>query len=118
MNSIEYDDINDGNRIIWSNQSSINSSLNEEIDEKDKFSLCGKKFNLTKKQFITITLLSTFYLLASSYYSLLAPFLPSEALKKNVSQTKVGIIFGIFELVIILLSPIFGKYVSGFNFRY
>lgn len=118
MNSIEYDDINDGNRIIWSNHSSINSSLNEEIDEQDKFSLCGKKFNLTKKQFITITLLSTFFLLASSYYSLLAPFLPSEALKKNVSQTKVGIIFGIFELVIILLSPIFGKYVSKFNFSY
>ena len=35
----------------------------------------------------------------------------SQAVKKGLSTTMVGIIIGIFELVIVLLSPIYGKYV-------
>jgi hypothetical protein len=56
--------------------------------------LFGKTFNMTKSQFTIISLISFYYLLSSSYYSLLAPFLPSEAKKKGLSQSQVGIIFG------------------------
>jgi hypothetical protein len=46
---------------------------------------------------------------------LLAPFLPAEALKKGITETQIGIIFGIFELVLLVLSPIFGKYVRQYD---
>lgn len=75
--------------------------------------LCGWDTGATLSQVSTIVLLSVYYLLSSSYYSLFAPFLPGEALKKNVSQTQVGIIFGVFELVLIILIPVFGKYVKS-----
>ena len=74
--------------------------------------LCGRDIGLTSEQLSTIFLLSIDYLLSASYYSLFAPFLPGEALKKDVSQTQVGIIFGVFELVLIILIPFFGKYVT------
>jgi hypothetical protein len=54
----------------------------------------GKTFKMTRSQFTIISLLSFYYLLSSSYYSLLAPFLPTEAIKKGMSQSQVGIIFG------------------------
>lgn len=77
----------------------------------DNIVLCGRDIGLTSEQLSTIFLLSIDYLLSASYYSLFAPFLPGEALKKDVSQTQVGIIFGVFELVLIILIPFFGKYV-------
>ena len=78
----------------------------------------GKTFNITKKQLSVVSLLSIFYFLSNAYYSLMAPFLPSEALKKGISQTQVGVIFGVYELVVLILSPIFGKYVIKFFFVY
>ena len=78
---------------------------------ESNISLCGWDTGATLSQLSTIVLLSVYYLLSSSYYSLFAPFLPGEALKKNVSQTQVGIIFGLFALVLIILIPLFGKYV-------
>lgn len=74
--------------------------------------------SMTRSQFTIISLLSVYYLLSSSYYSLLAPFLPSVALHKGVSQTQVGIIFGIYQLVILILSPIFGKYLNVLGARF
>lgn len=56
-----------------------------------------KSLNINKSQLITIVLLSSYFFLSSAYYSLFAPFFPSEALNKKISQTQVGIIFGIFE---------------------
>ena len=50
----------------------------------------------------------------------LAPFFPAEAQKKGLTETQIGIIFGLFELVLLILSPIFGKYVcllSVFKFE-
>lgn len=74
--------------------------------------ICGKNTNITKPQLAAISLLAIDYLLSASYYSLLAPFLPSESLKKDLNQTQVGIIFGVFELVLIVLIPFFGKHVK------
>ncbi|XP_052763725.1 MFS-type transporter SLC18B1-like [Mya arenaria] len=57
---------------------------------------------------------------ATCCFSLLAPFFPLEAKRKGASQTIVGMIFGCFELVIVITSPIFGSYISkiGCKFMY
>lgn len=74
--------------------------------------LRGKDLNITKPQLITLVLLCSNFLVSSACYSLLAPFFPLVALEKAISKTQVGIIFGVFELVLLVLSPIFGKYVN------
>jgi len=38
-----------------------------------------------------------------------------QAVKKGLSSTMVGAIIGIFELVIVLLAPLYGKYVRNYE---
>jgi hypothetical protein len=45
-----------------------------EANSNENITIFGKKFDLTRKQFITIVLLSTFFLLSSSFYSLVLKF--------------------------------------------
>ncbi|XP_075718630.1 MFS-type transporter SLC18B1 [Rhinoderma darwinii] len=58
------------------------------------------------------TLISTASLNFSSMicYSILGPFFPQEAVKKGVSNTMIGLIFGCFALFNFLSSLILGKY--------
>ena len=44
--------------------------------------------------------------------SLQAPFFPHEAEQKGASSTIYGLIFGVYELMIITMSPLFGKMVA------
>ena len=44
--------------------------------------------------------------------SLQAPFFPKEAEAKGASSTVYGLIFGVYELMIITTSPLFGKMVA------
>ena len=94
----------------------INSAPAIEEDETENseatLKICGKNLNITKSQLRTIILLSFYFFLTSCYYSLFAPFFPGEAARKGINQTRVGIIFGIYQLVLLILCPIFGKYVS------
>lgn len=107
--------INDGDDLNNLNDVSATAT---DIDDDDQYlTLCGKSLNVTWPQLVTIVLLTTYYLLTSSYYSLLAPFLPGEAVNKGLTKTQIGIIFSVFELVLLVLTPFFGKYVSDFSFR-
>lgn len=78
----------------------------------------GRDLNITKSQLHIICLLCPYFFLTSSYYSLFAPFFPNEALKKEISQTQVGLIFGIFQLAFLLLAPIFGKYIDAIGIKF
>ena len=80
--------------------------------------ICGRQMNLNRSQLIALILLSMYFFLTSCYYSLFAPFLPGEAIRKGISQTQVGIIFGIFQFVLLVLSPIFGKYMDVIGIRF
>lgn len=101
-----------GNNPVINRETSTSTQSNEGIAPADqKIIILGKQFDVTRKQFTVVSLLSIFYLLSNAYYSLLAPFFPSESMKKGISQTQVGMIFGVYELVVLVLSPIFGKYV-------
>jgi hypothetical protein len=89
-----------------------NNQNGDDGRQEENLVICGRNLNVTSSQLITIALLTTYFLLTSCYYSLLAPFLPGEAVKKGLSKTQVGFIFSIFEVVLLFLTPFFGKYVN------
>ena len=74
--------------------------------------ICGIDIKMTKNQLAAITLLSLNFFFNWAYYSLFAPFFPEEAIKKGMNTTQIGIIFGVFQLILMIFTPIFGKYVS------
>ena len=41
-----------------------------------------------------------------------APFFPQEAEKKGANATEYGLVFGIFELVVFLISPVYGQFLN------
>ncbi|KAF5270492.1 hypothetical protein FQA39_LY08370 [Lamprigera yunnana] len=46
-----------------------------------------------------------------------APFYPSLAEQKGCSATEYGLVFGIFELVVFLVSPIYGQYINKIGLK-
>ena len=67
----------------------------------------GKDLNITQSQLITSVLLASFYFLTSCFYAMFSPFFPSESIKKDINQTQVGMIFGVFEFVLLILLKFF-----------
>ncbi|KAK3097359.1 hypothetical protein FSP39_008994 [Pinctada imbricata] len=55
-------------------------------------------------------------LFAATSFSLLGPFFPQKAVDKGASQTVVGLIFGVFEFVSFISSPVFGTSPEGYQF--
>lgn len=49
----------------------LNDSQPSDLSPHIMLNMCGRNFNMTKPQFRTILLLSTYYIISSSYYSLL-----------------------------------------------
>lgn len=74
--------------------------------------LFGRDLKMTRSQLTAVTMLSIYFFLTWSYFSLFTPFFPGEALKKGQNGSQIGIIFGILQLVLLILSPFFGKYVT------
>ena len=74
--------------------------------------ICGNDLGINRSQMIAVILLSLFFFLTSSFYSIFAPFYPKVATNKGMSETQIGIIFGVFQFGLLILCPIFGKYVS------
>ncbi|XP_054708606.1 MFS-type transporter SLC18B1-like [Uloborus diversus] len=48
-------------------------------------------------------------LFLGSCYSLMAPIFPAEAEKKQASATAYGFVFGVYQIIMFLASPIYGK---------
>ncbi|XP_035704863.1 MFS-type transporter SLC18B1 isoform X2 [Folsomia candida] len=61
-------------------------------------------------QWVIILVFCFAYLFAACVNSLQAPFYPAEAERKGASATEYGLVFGIFQLIVFIASPIFGKY--------
>ncbi|CAJ0947337.1 unnamed protein product, partial [Mesorhabditis belari] len=70
------------------------------IIEKSPFKLHG---------WITVGMLAVANMGSTISFSCIAPFYPGEAKAKGLTESETGIIFGIFELVIFCLAPLFGK---------
>ncbi|VDP16486.1 unnamed protein product [Soboliphyme baturini] len=71
--------------------------------------LADDRGTFSKRDKVVIAMLAFANLSATVIYSCIAPFFPSEAAMKNATETSVGLIFGIFELTIFLVSPIVGR---------
>ncbi|KAF6037562.1 SLC18B1 [Bugula neritina] len=57
----------------------------------------------------TVITLCMTNMIQASAFGVISPFFPSEAAKKGVSTVVIGFIFGTYELVEFLASPIFGS---------
>ncbi|KHJ90960.1 transporter, major facilitator family protein [Oesophagostomum dentatum] len=65
--------------------------------------------SFTAREWGTLAMLSSANLLSIVAFSCIAPFYPMEAKKKGLSDIEIGAVFGVFELVIFLASPVAGK---------
>lgn len=85
-------------------------NANNKTNSRNKF--LSMTSSMTRKELITVVLLSLFFFLNWTYFSIFPTVFPHEAMEKGMSQTQIGFIFGIFQLTLFLLYPFFGKYVS------
>ncbi|XP_045590439.1 MFS-type transporter SLC18B1 [Procambarus clarkii] len=69
----------------------------------------------TKRQWVTLAVFSLAQLCNAICVSLQAPFYPAEAEKKGATASQYGLVFGVFELTVFLVSPIYGKYMSSWG---
>ncbi|GAB6027840.1 hypothetical protein CHUAL_002066 [Chamberlinius hualienensis] len=67
-------------------------------------------FSFTARQWKTLVILALINLGEAVIVSLQAPFFPAEAESKGATATEYGLVFGVFELVIFIVSPFYGKY--------
>lgn len=66
----------------------------------------------TRNQKLTAVSMALMNFSTQVSFSVIAPFYPVEAAKKGATSTEIGLIFGIFQLVIFVTSPIYGQGVS------
>ena len=81
------------------------------LSDNSSMVLFGRNLGISKRQLICITLLAAGYFFVLCYFALFAPFFPHEAKKKGHSSFYIGIVFGVYQLVLLIGYPIFGKYV-------
>ncbi|XP_031635740.1 MFS-type transporter SLC18B1-like [Contarinia nasturtii] len=68
--------------------------------------------NFTKRQWLTLIIIGLADFCNAICVSLQAPFFPQEAEKKGCSATEYGLVFGVFELVVFIVSPLYGQYLN------
>ncbi|XP_055384964.1 MFS-type transporter SLC18B1-like isoform X2 [Condylostylus longicornis] len=68
--------------------------------------------NFTKRQWLTLLVIGLADFFNAVCVSLQAPFFPHEAEKKGCNATEYGLVFGVFELVVFIISPIYGQYLN------
>ncbi|KAI5716047.1 hypothetical protein M8J77_026534 [Diaphorina citri] len=73
--------------------------------------------SFTTRQWLTLIAIGSVHFSSSICISLQAPFYPAEAEMKGASATEYGLVFGSFELVAFLSSPIFGHYIDSIGTR-
>ncbi|CAL4068429.1 unnamed protein product [Meganyctiphanes norvegica] len=71
----------------------------------------------TARQWLTLVVFVLANISCASVSSLLAPFYPSEAEAKGVPATTYGFIFGVYNLIMFILSPVYGKYTNEIGLK-
>uniref|UniRef100_A0A8D8SSK7 MFS-type transporter SLC18B1 n=1 Tax=Cacopsylla melanoneura TaxID=428564 RepID=A0A8D8SSK7_9HEMI len=72
----------------------------------------------TKRQWLTLIVFSIADFCNAICVSLQAPFYPHEAEKKGATPTEYGFVFGVFELVVFLISPFYGQHLNRIGPKY
>lgn len=68
--------------------------------------------NFSRRQLLTLVVLSIGDFCNAICVSLQAPFYPQEAEKKGATATEYGLVFGVFELIVFAVSPFYGKHLN------
>lgn len=68
--------------------------------------------NFTRRQWLTLIVFSIADFCNAICVSLQAPFYPHEAEKKGATPSEYGFVFGIFELIVFLISPFYGQHLN------
>lgn len=68
--------------------------------------------NFTKRQWMTLLIIGLADFCNAICVSLQAPFFPAEAEKKGCTATEYGLVFGVFELIVFVISPVYGQYLN------
>uniref|UniRef100_U5EU51 Putative chromaffin granule amine transporter n=1 Tax=Corethrella appendiculata TaxID=1370023 RepID=U5EU51_9DIPT len=66
----------------------------------------------SKRQWLTLIILCLANICSAVCISLQAPFFPNEAEKKGATATEYGLVFGVFELIVFILSPVYGQFIN------
>lgn len=69
-------------------------------------------FGFSRKQWLTIVVIAIADFCNAICVALQAPFYPQEAEKKDCTATEYGLVFGVFELVVFLVSPLYGAHLN------
>ncbi|XP_060518958.1 MFS-type transporter SLC18B1-like [Cylas formicarius] len=66
----------------------------------------------TRRQWLTLIVIGIADFCNAICVSLQAPFYPMEAERKGCTATEYGLVFGIFEFVVFLISPVYGQHLN------
>ena len=66
----------------------------------------------TKRKIVTLLLIGLEQFCSGLCYSIQGPFYPAEAQKRGATPTQYGFVFGIFQLVVFVFSPVCGRYLG------
>lgn len=66
----------------------------------------------SNRQIATLVIIALADFCSAICISLQAPFYPAEAESKGATATQYGLVFGIFELTVFIVSPLYGQYIS------
>ncbi|XP_076325883.1 MFS-type transporter SLC18B1-like isoform X8 [Tachypleus tridentatus] len=80
-----------------------NQSINVEESADDSPTV---KTSLTRQQLSVLVIVNLSLISLASCYALLAPFFPKLAEKKGATSIQYGLVFGVFNLVILITSPV------------
>ncbi|XP_049949400.1 MFS-type transporter SLC18B1-like [Schistocerca serialis cubense] len=74
--------------------------------------------NFSRRQWLTLIVIGIADFCNAICVSLQAPFYPHEAEKKGATATEYGLVFGVFELVVFIVSPLYGKHLNRIGPKY
>ncbi|XP_023933722.1 MFS-type transporter SLC18B1 [Bicyclus anynana] len=66
----------------------------------------------TRRQWMTVVVISVADFCNAICVALQAPFFPQEAEKKGCTATEYGLVFGVFELAVFVISPFYGAHLN------
>lgn len=107
-----------GNTLMSASMPAFKTPLN--LDEEDEQPTGGLRWfrELTSRSKWLIAILCLANFSATVFYSCIAPFFPSYAVAKGATETEVGLIFGCFQLVIFIMSPLWGMLLSRIGAKF
>lgn len=85
----------------------MSKSLEEEQQPK-----LAKLFSLSRQEIAIVIQLAIANFISTITFSSIAPYYPFEGAKRGLTESQNGLVFGIFELTMFIVSPIAGKLIT------